>query len=46
MTAVVVLIGDYLYNWVVGVVSGIVTFALIAWFWYGWSVSRRLERGN
>ena len=46
MVAVVVLIGDYIYNWVVGVVSGIVAFALIAWFWYGWSVSRRVERGS
>ena len=40
MAAVVVLIGDYIYNWVVGIASGLVTFALIAWFWYGWSLSR------
>jgi len=45
MTAVVVLIGDYIYNWVVGVVSGAVTFALIAWFWFGWSVNRELRHG-
>jgi hypothetical protein len=46
MTAVVVLLGDYIYNWVVGAVSGVVTFALIAWFWYGWSLARRIERGE
>jgi hypothetical protein len=46
MTAVIVLIGDYIYNWVVGIVSGVVTIALIGWFWYGWSVSRHLERGD
>jgi len=46
MTAVVALIGDYIYNWVVGVISGAVTFALIAWFWYGWSVSRELRHGD
>ena len=38
------LIGDYIYNWVVGVISGVVTFALIAWFWYGWSVARHFGR--
>jgi hypothetical protein len=46
ITAVVVLIGEYIYNWFVGVTSGAVTFALIAWFWYGWSVSRRIRRGS
>ena len=46
MTAVVVLLGDYIYNWVVGTVSGVVTFALIGWFWYGWSLARRIERGD
>jgi hypothetical protein len=44
MAAVVVVIGDYIYNWVVGTISGIVTVALIAWFWYGWSVARHLGR--
>ena len=44
MAAVVVLIGDYIYNWVVGVIAGLGTLGLIAWFWYGWSVSRHLER--
>jgi len=46
ITSVVVLIGDYIYNWVVGVIAGVVTFVLIAWFWYGWSVSRRIRRGS
>jgi hypothetical protein len=46
ITAVVVLIGEYIYNWFVGVTAGVVTFALIAWFWYGWSVSRRIRRGS
>jgi hypothetical protein len=46
ITAVVVLIGEYIYSWLVGVTSGVVTFALIAWFWYGWSVSRRIRRGS
>lgn len=46
MVAVVVLVGDYLYSWVVGVAGGIATVALIAWFWYGWSVSRRVHRGD
>jgi cation transport ATPase len=40
MVAVVILVGDYLYNWVVGIAGGIATLTLIAWFWYGWSVSR------
>jgi hypothetical protein len=44
--AVVVLIGDYIYNWVVGVVAGVVTLALIGWFWYGWGVHRRFTRGE
>jgi hypothetical protein len=43
MVAVVVLVGDYLYNWVVGAIAGAVTFVLVAWFWYGWSVSRNLR---
>jgi cation transport ATPase len=46
MIAVVILVGDYLYNWVVGVAGGVATLALIAWFWYGWSVSRRANRGE
>ena len=46
MVAVVILVGDYLYNWVVGVVAGAVTFVLVAWFWYGWSVSRNVRRGD
>ena len=46
ITAVVVLIGDYIYNWVVGVVAGVVAFALIGWFWYGWGVHRRIEKGS
>jgi hypothetical protein len=46
MAAVVVLIGDYIYNWVVGIVAGVLTLALIGWFWYGWSVSRRVKRGE
>ena len=46
MATVVVLIGEYLYNWVVGIVAGVLTFLLIAWFWYGWSISRRVQRGD
>jgi len=46
MVAVVILVGDYLYNWVVGVVAGAVTFVLVAWFWYGWSISRNVRRGD
>ncbi len=46
ITAVVVLIGEYIYNWLVGVAAGVATFALIAWFWYGWSVARRIRRGS
>jgi hypothetical protein len=46
MVAVVVLIGDYLYNWVVGVVAGVVTFVLVGWFWYGWGISRNVRRGD
>jgi hypothetical protein len=46
MTAVVALIGEYIYNWAVGVVAGVLTFALVAWFWYGWSISRRVRRGS
>lgn len=42
MVAVVILVGDYLYNWVVGIAAGFATVALIAWFWYGWSVSRNV----
>ena len=43
MVAVVVLVGEYLYNWVLGVIAGSVTFVLIAWFWYGWSISRNIR---
>ena len=46
MVAVVILVGDYLYGWVVGIVAGAVTFGLVAWFWYGWSISRNLKRGD
>jgi cation transport ATPase len=46
MIAVVILVGAYLYDWVVGVVGGVATLALIAWFWYGWSMSRRANRGE
>ena len=46
MVAVVVLLGEYLYNWVVGVVGGAVTFVLVAWFWYGWSITRNIRRGD
>jgi tetrahydromethanopterin S-methyltransferase subunit D len=46
MVSVVVLVGDYLYGWTVGVCAGLVTFALIAWFWYGWSLARRIRRGS
>ena len=45
MVAVVTLIGDYIYNWVVGVAAGAATFVLVAWFWYGWSISRN-RRGR
>jgi hypothetical protein len=43
MVAVVILVGDYLYNWVVGAAGGFATVGLIAWFWYGWSVSRHVS---
>jgi len=43
MVAVVVLLGEYLYNWVLGIVAGAVTFDLVAWFWYGWSILRNLR---
>jgi cation transport ATPase len=46
MVAVVILVGDYLYNWVVGAVAGAVTFGLVAWFWYGWGISRNVRRGD
>ena len=46
MSTVVVLIGEYLYNWVVGIVAGVLTFVVIAWFWYGWSIYRRVQRGD
>src|SRR3954467_12402331 len=46
MVSVVVLVGEYLYNRVLGAVAGAVTFALIAWFWYGWSISRNIRQGD
>ena len=46
MIAVVVLLGEYLYNWVLGIVGGVVTFALVGWFWYGWSITRNIRRGD
>src|SRR6478609_3022683 len=44
--AVTVLIGEYLYNWVLGIVAGVVTFALVGWFWYGWGIARNIQRGD
>jgi len=46
MVAVIVLIGEYLYNWVLGIVAGVVTFALVGWFWYGWGIARNIQRGD
>ena len=46
MATVIALVGEYLYNWVVGVSAGVLTFVLIAWFWYGWSISRRVQQGR
>ena len=46
MVAVVTLIGDVLYNWVVGLIAGAATFLLVGWFWYGWSISRNVRRGD
>ena len=46
MVSVVVLVGEYLYNWALGVIGGAVTFALVGWFWYGWSITRNMRRGD
>jgi hypothetical protein len=44
--AVVVMVGDYIYNWFAGVTAGVAALVLIAWFWYGWSASRNVRRGD
>jgi hypothetical protein len=46
MVSVVALVGEYLYNWALGVIGGAVTFALVGWFWYGWSITRNMRRGD
>jgi len=46
MVAVITLVGEYVYNWVLGATAGAVTFVLVAWFWYGWSISRNIRRGD
>jgi Family of unknown function (DUF6328) len=42
IAAVGLLIGEYLYGWLEGVVIAATTVAVIAWFWYGWAIMRRL----
>src|SRR4051794_14430834 len=46
MVAVITLVGQYVYNWALGAVAGAVTFVLVAWFWYGWSISRNIRRDD
>jgi hypothetical protein len=38
------LIGEILYGWLAGIATAIGALLLAAWFWYGWSAQRALER--
>lgn len=40
------LIGEVLYGWIAGIATAAGVLLLAAWFWYGWSAQRALERDS
>jgi hypothetical protein len=43
MTAVAVLIGEFLFGWVIAACAGAIVAIITGWFWYGWTLSRKLH---
>jgi predicted neutral ceramidase superfamily lipid hydrolase len=44
--AVAFLIADFLYGRTVAIAAASVVFVLIAWFWYGWAVTRHVVKDS